>query len=207
MKTDLDPSSLARDGRELPVLPKAFFCFGEQIGKANIATDLGPRASEYIDDAARRGIHGRLDVVGFDGPNIAKLDYPWVSEYLEPWISKGLHIRYLLIKPSDGAKTRLTDLIERTKNDEGTLEVHILDTSKAREMSGCDFAEDWERFHFAVFNDPPQLWIENDHPPGETFAEGCVYFSPEKAKDEPLHTLLQSQFDLAWEKMASPLKN
>jgi hypothetical protein len=177
------------DEREPEALPSFSLAGGLYLREANIGTDLEPLTRDYI------GAGSRVQIVGNDGANIFAKDYPWPG-ILDLWLSKGCDVDYLLLNPSRYALSVLGKVAgSHLENDDGTLAVFQVKGDCSPTKDVADYLRQWERFHFAVFENPKQLWIESCHEPGRTSASDCYYFNPEEAEKSPLLEVYKSRFE------------
>lgn len=154
------------------------------IPTANIATDLKERVE------IQRG--SRAFIVGYDGPNLSADNYPWI-EMLEEWLKKGCEITYLLIKPTERATNALLSLVPSEAA--GKLSVYTVSEPSKDSGSAAEFINQWRTFHFGIFEEPRQLWVEGCHEPGVTVAKDCFFF-PKGVADKPgLLDVLKSRFE------------
>jgi len=158
-----------------------------QFPTARIATDLVPRVN-----AARGKRKSRILILGNDGPNIAKHDYPWLKD-LKNWIQEGCDVSYLLLNPSPAAIKRLKAEFAGCCNAKTGIQIYTIDRANVLPEDAKRLKQ-WETFHFVVFENPSQLWVEGYHASGKTVALDCAYFSPEAAGKSSLPDVLASQF-------------
>jgi hypothetical protein len=177
---------LDKKGAEQDALP---FASLHQAGvqpfpTANIATDLEPIVKVHSGSKAF--------IVGYDGANLSAPDYPWVR-ILKEWLDAGCDVTYLLLNPSPKSLEALAPLsITKTS---GRLCVYGIDKSKAGSPRTLEMINQWRAFHFAIFEDPRQLWVECDHQPGDTKARDCYFFPEDVAKKPGLPDILKSKFE------------
>ena len=195
----LDVLNHKSDAEEMEpeALPTFSLAGGELISKANIATDLEPRTKAYVQKGSRAYI------VGNDGINVSTDNYPWVN-LLRQWLEKGCDISYLLQNPEDKTLEKLRSLVQGKDTKRGRLQVFRIDGDAKKDSSTEEYLKQWETFHFAVFENPKQLWIETCHEPGKTWAHDCYYFSPKTAEQTPLLEVYKSRFDHVIENCGEP---
>jgi len=170
---------------ELTALPPG----AEYLKKANIASDLVPRAQNNFLDRPT------MDVIGNDSPNLSAPRYPWPND-LKRWLSeKKCSIRYLLLNPSAESLRSLADIKKQVGGER--LSVFILKKNPKLEGEWLDIIKQWETFHFALFDNPRQMWVETEHKPGVTDASGCYFLSPELASESGVYEVLKGRFEYA----------
>ena len=150
---------------------------------ANIATTLDPNVEIHPDSKAF--------IVGNDGPNLTAKDYPWIG-ILGKWLHTGCDINYLLLEPSEKTLDVFRPLLKA--NNPGKLSVYGIDRNAAS-TEAVAMIKQWKTFHFAVFENPRQLWVESDHKPQDTEARDCYFFPKEVAKTAGLVDVLKSKFE------------
>ena len=160
---------------------------------ARIATELGAEASRFITE------HSRVLIVGYDGPNLSRDDHSYWQDFLTKWLAMGCSVEYLLLgakeMPDSLFALQMAAVRVMSKGRKGSLVAHQVDPKKAQDREAVHFCERWRTFHFAVFENPRQLWIEGCHRPGYIEAEDCLYFSPEAAEKLAMLDLLKKQFE------------
>jgi hypothetical protein len=164
--------------------------FTQHFEKATIAHNL----REVADPHVKAG--SILSVVGNDLPNVSSEAYPWASKYLPEWLERGAEVRYFAIQPSAQA---LAKLFELTRRFGAKFQVRVLKVTAQGDPTASRLAAQWRTFHFAVFENAPQLWVEMNHPAGQTEALDCYYFAPDKAKDMPLFETCRRRFNWMFE--------
>jgi hypothetical protein len=171
----------------------------EFLPRANIATDLLPRVKDYMRKDSS------VDLIGNDGPNLnvpGNPEYPWFDALVE-WAKQGCTIRYLLLDPSPGAQEALA----RIKSIVGEGRFNAFKLKKDEKIKGewADIVKDWERFHFVLFNNPKQLWVETDHQRGDPSASGCYFLPPPLVEKAGIYEVLKSRFDYVVNRFAEPV--
>jgi hypothetical protein len=201
-RNELDQILKAYASEPDPIYPGAFRWPGvTHLDKAFIATDLGPRAKRHL----KKGSH--FCVVGYDCPNLIKKDYLKWEEFLASSCKKGSSFTYFLGKRDFSKKEiellvqRFQEIAEQSQAHRGQIRVFV--RSRRGGPLAESYANQWKRFHFAIFENPRQLWIETNHPEGETRAYDCYYLPPKIAKDEPLLNVYKNRFDMVVEECSS----
>jgi hypothetical protein len=164
--------------------------------RATIAHNLRAVADPFV------GGSTTLAVVGNDLPNVADNGYPWATEFLPQWIDRGLTVRYMALAPSDQALVSLRLLSERFGE---KFQVRRVRADLQRDALAANLAQQWKTFHFAVFENEPQLWLEMNHPAGQIVAEDCYYFDPSTARDFPLHASCLRRFNFMFDGFGEPV--
>jgi hypothetical protein len=160
--------------------------------EAKIATNLGPAADDYV------GAKTRISVVGYDLPNVTAADYPWLGR-LRDWMERGAKVRYIAQKVSDEAREKLAVLAAEYP---GQFELRVLAADEALDDRARKLAAQWKTFHFVVFENEPQLWVEMFHPAAVCEAHECYYFAPPRAREMTLHEVCLERFDHMFERAA-----
>lgn len=166
------------------------------------ATPLRREGRQFFDDA---GIVTRLEpqvkltansvvrIVGYDGPSFTP-DYIWLKT-LRQWIDEaGCEVRYLLLAPSECALDGIEQLRGSLLHPE-RLHVYSIDRNKALDGPTEQLLDEWKTFHFAIIENPDQLWVETNHPVGQKNAKDCFYAPPERAIHSASFVLYRVQFD------------
>jgi hypothetical protein len=136
-----------------------------------------------------------VHIVGNDCANLSGSYTHWMK-LLEAWISRGCTIRYLVRSLSTESLQLLSSLASKRGKNGGRLEVFkIKDLRKARPDMRA-LLNKWRTFHFVVFENPRQLWIETSHQPGNTYAEDCFFHPKCVAKHLGLIDVYKAQLDL-----------
>ena len=168
---------------ELAALPTG----AEYIPLANIATHLVPRAEKNFQDKPT------MDVVGNDGPGLSTPGYPWPDD-LKRWLAeRNCTTRYLLLNPAPESLNSLKKL----KKQKGGERLSVFVLKKGIELNGewADIIKQWETYHFAIFDNPRQMWIETKHEPRTTDARGCYFLSPELSHESGVYDVLRERFE------------
>ncbi len=134
------------------------------------------------------------------GTEIDILDHSlrWISErsweaQLLKWLRRGARVRYLVHVTDEEGEA----VVRRLAAGAGSGEISLFvikdkddkdDKDEKRPSAGgqagaSDVVRDTEDFHFVVFRDPDQLWLEGVHTPGEASARDCEYV-PRASDDE-----------------------
>jgi hypothetical protein len=182
-----EPDPLYPDAfRWLPVTP---------LKRARIATNLAPRAKRYLSK------NSNFYVVGYDCPNLTQSSYTKWEEFLVYSCRQGCSFSYYLGKTNPLAIERFREIAKASGARAGQIQVYT------RDHKGSVFAESyanqWRTFHFAVFENPRQLWIETLHPEGKTEAYNCYYLPPSKAKNEGLLDTCKLRFEMVTRECAT----
>jgi hypothetical protein len=167
----------------------------EPIERARIASDLGPRALEHLRN------NSNLFVVGYDCPNLTDPSYTEWEEFLAAACARGCGLTYYFGKKNKALIDRFRKIAETVKARPGQIQIYMRD-HKGQKFSET-YAEQWKTFHFAVFENPKQLWIETNHPEGSTVAFNCYYLAPREASNEPLWDVCKSRFEMVTRECAS----
>ena len=142
--------------------------------EANIATDLVPNVEDHIEYAFQQGQKPRIQAIGGDGKYFAKPGNMWSSS-LADWGKRGAAIDYLfMLKPCETAVEFLSDLSKDAK-------VRTFEYQPERNAGESQLENHmslWKTFHYVLFHNPEQLWLEADHPADSLQAYGCQYLSP-----------------------------
>lgn len=157
----------------------------QHFDEAKIATNLGPAADEYVHAGSL------VSVVGYDLPNVTAQDYPWLDR-LRTWLGRGARVRYVAQKVSAEALLKLQSLAAEFP---GQFEVRALRAGEEAECQSHKLVEQWKTFHFVVFENEPQLWVEMYHPEGQCEARECYYFAPSRARQMPLYETCRERFN------------
>ena len=165
---------------------------------AHIATDLVPKADEYLSGGSK------VYVIGYDGQSVSQENYRWTSDIMR-WVDQGNDVDYLLLEPHVEAVERLRHEARKIETVTGSLRIIGLQKKKPVKPEDKQLIKQWETFHFVAFDNPKQLWVEKNHPAGSTDAEGCAYFPPSAAGNSPLWTLLRHQFEHVVNSYGEPL--
>jgi hypothetical protein len=179
-----------------PIYPDAFLWLGvERVKKAAIASALAPRAKEHL------GKNSHIYVVGHDCPNLTQPSYKGWETFLVDACNKGCKLTYYLGKKNEAVIQRFRQIAEQSKARPDQIRVYMRDhTGSAFAES---FADQWKTFHFVVFENPRQLWIETNHPEGETEAHDCYYLSPADAEKETFLDDCKQRFEMVVRECAS----
>ncbi len=137
------------------------------VDRADVADALGRLAR------VRAGTG--IDILGLDLRLLVERA-AW-RDLIEDWLRKGARVRYLVQEAGEEGRKSLRGLA--AGGFEGTIELFVL---KAGERES-DLALDAKDFHFAVFRDPDQLWLEGSHTADGLVALDCEYV-PRAADDE-----------------------
>ena len=168
----------------------------DYLKEAHIAENLLPRVKDRIQDDSK------IRIVGGCGANLAEDDYPWYSA-LEGWLDRGCEIDYLMVAPDGPEVSKL--LADLTERGGGRFRGFGLRGSEQLAEDDRETAEQWRTFHFCVFENPSQLWVETNHPEGSTDAYGCYFFPPEQADKLPEFRVYRAQFDDMVKRCADPV--
>jgi hypothetical protein len=178
-----------------PIYPDAFRWLDvERLKRARIASNLAPRARRHL------GEKTRCYVVGYDCPNLTKRGYTEWEKFLVAACQAGCKISYYLGKTSEPAMQRFHRIATESQARRGQIKVYVRDREGSRIAES--YANQWKTFHFVIFENPRQLWIETNHPQGKTEAYNCYYLPPAKAKNEPLLDLFKSRFQMVVQECA-----
>ena len=169
---------------------------GTPCPKARIATDLKRLADPEGYDWVRAGT--TISVVGNDLPSAEDLEYDWLKVVLPEWMGDGAQVRYFALNPSKGAQQNLRDLAARFPV--GRLMARTIPDELDPTSHEAKLVRLWQRFHFTVFENEPQLWIELDHPPGSMKAFDCKHFNPQQSIGLPLYEQCRTNFELLFNK-------
>lgn len=161
---------------------------------ATIATTLRQDAESSVSE---RTI---LRVVGNDLPNVADPLYTWSKNCLPDWLQRGVEVRYFALNPSEQAVQNLALLSEN-----GNLKAKRLAGIEKLDETAKRCSAQWKTFHFAVFENSPQLWVEMSHRPDQKTASDCYYFGPEHAEKLFLYEDCKSDFDHMFDNFGSDL--
>lgn len=169
-----NPQITGKDMKEFPV--------------ANIASDLVPEAAPFVEASLKEGRHPRIRVVGFDGAYFEKPNNHWFST-LAKWTENGLDLTYLFTgSVCNEAITALQSLAK-------TGHVTVYKVRQPQPQFQKRLAR-WENFHFVLFDEPKQLWIEGEHLPEAKTATDCEYYSPAAVeKDISLFQSFSNRYD------------
>lgn len=135
------------------------------------------RKNAFIAETMRQFVKinpkSRIKIVGLDGANVGASirKYPWLGDILE-WVQNGSIVEYLLIAPSPLTKRLLKGELSNKRN---SLTVLTIDRQKTMSDSVREKLKVFRTFHFGLFLEPKQLWIEENHFPGVTHATDCAY--------------------------------
>lgn len=165
---------------------------------ARIATDLVPKADEHL-----KG-NSEILIVGNDGENVTSECYPWTNN-LKDWVKRGNTIKYLLVNPTQKAIDQLREVCNELIGTKGSLEVLTINRELSIEKPDEEFIKRWISFHFVTFDNPKQLWVEENHPPSSTEATDCTYYPPSIAGDVALWGILKRQFEIITSKYGLPV--
>lgn len=147
---------------------------GKHHPVATIAVNLRAEAEPHVNT------NTVLRVVGNDLPNVADPAYPWTKQCLPDWLAMGITVKYFAVAPTEAAMKNLNSLANKFP---GKLLAMRLDKGKALDNTANRCSQLWETYHFAAFENKPQLWVEMYHPPGVTEAKNCYYFAPGEAEE------------------------
>ena len=172
-----------------PIYPGAFQWPGIKCRpEARIATDLAPLAENHLGE----GTH--FYVVGYDCPNLTRPEYERWEEFLIKACKQHASFTYYLGKSSPKAIERFKDIATQGHAKPGQIQIYIRNR-KGSPLSEA-YANQWKTFHFAIFDGKEkQLWLELNHPEGDTTAYNCFYLPPEIAKDEPLLDIYKTRLE------------
>ncbi len=198
----------------------------KSCAKANIVTDFAPCADKNIFEGSRIRIVGCegyglfVDVKEEDSSETKEKNYKWRT-WLRKWVERGARIEYLLVLPTNETEQGFAN--PPLSNDQ-----NLPDKAKlAPLLEGIDFrafpkaltkeidpdtrktVRRMRTFHFVLIDPPKEktvgskVWIERNHPIGETFALGCEYSDVRKAKYksqyEEMSDIFGDLFDIAWD--------
>lgn len=173
---------------------------GEYHKTAAIATLMAPLVSKNLKEGSR------VRVVGNDSPNLCAEDYPW-KDHLLNWLERGVKVDYLLTAPSQKSLNVLKQLKEKASDHGDGLRVWFVvdDPSTLDALSEVDrqWLERLMETHFAVFENPSQLWLEADHPRESTDANGCVFYGVNSRFGHALGKTLSNRFTYLCESSAT----
>ena len=169
----------------------------EHIETAGIAKDLAKKADKNVHKGTR------IFVTGNDGPNLDAEKYQKWLETLRVWLDRGAEINYFLLNPSPKAIKHLVHFI--TGKQDWKLRVYSVKKSSHVPAATKRLLQDWKTTHFAVFENPPQFWLESRHAPEKTHAEDCYFFPREVAEKSSLPREYREQFDFVIHQCGKPL--
>jgi len=139
--------------------------------KAGAASVMVPLVSKY------RTKETEIKIIGADG-EYAYNKPSWL-ETIDLWMNEGNTISYLLINPSQNALSVFKKLKDKYPKR------FYLDTVRTdkdlKDEKANELVRKYEKFHFALFENPRQMWIEGYHPRGVDIAYDCEYVPPRKA--------------------------
>lgn len=163
---------------------------------AGIASDL----TRLADKNVRRGT--RIFVTGNDGPNLDGKKYAGWIKTLRLWLERGAEINYLLLDPNPSILGHL----RRSLSEKG-WKIRIYSVKKSLRVPSemRQMLKDWRTTHFAVFENPPQFWLESRHKPSEVHAEDCYFFPRKIAEKSSLPKEYKERFELVLHQCAKPL--
>jgi len=155
--------------------------------KATISYNAGPLIDRHVRKSST------LLVTGGDGLAVHKAGYPW-NGYLSKWLTRGVHIEYLLLDHTSQALDRLAEL--QANPGQGSLRVRTIDWSRVP-ATGEDRAtlEKMKTFHFVLGSKPKLMWIELEHFPGTVEARDCEFSPPDVVERDPRYDTLKRKFD------------
>lgn len=153
---------------------------------ANIVDDLTPRVEEHLTDSSR------IRIIGNDAAYFSKEGNRWYH-VLARWKARGCDITYFVMNPgSREVREKLVSL--QDAKGQGCFRAFSMGKID-EESKDAEVAKRWETFHFCLFEDPAQMWVELHHASGEHIAKDCFYYPPDLAGDMADYLLLGFQFD------------
>jgi len=162
------------------------------VAKAYIAETLAPNVDKHL------GEHSSARIVGYDAGYLQKDGETWFGT-LARWLDRGCDIEYLLINPhiEPGVKSKLESLAAGRK---GRFVVRTVTDTPPVDPRDKAVIEKWRTYHFCLFANPRQLWVEKNHPIGEYNAYDCSYVPPNVAEELADYRILNSQFSRLYSK-------
>jgi hypothetical protein len=129
-----------------------------------------------------------VKIVGLDGTNVVTgSGYPW-HNILEKWLNRTISVHYFFWMPNSPTKR----LLKTTALKHSNLRVFVAN----HQAKVTEFQRIFRTFHFVLISEPRQMWIEEQHGPGRTFAENCYFFNTEAThRYDDLWRSLDSSFD------------
>lgn len=145
-----------------------------------------------------------VSIVGTDVPGLFNRWYPW-KKILERWSHfDKIPVRYLLIKPNARTIEKMMELLNKNGANFSVRTIPSNYTTEDDDLKSL--IDESEEHHFAIFQNPKQLWIEGSHKRNDIYAFNCEFVSPSKAKDDPRGRLYERAFEILW-KEGTPLRN
>ena len=143
--------------------------------EAGIASVMIPLVS------AHRTKDSTVYIVGSDGEYAC--GNPQWPNGLESWLAEGNRVSYLLIDPTEAA-IKIFRRIQDQYPDH--FRFTAANSSSVRDKPRVsELIHKYETFHFALFDNPPQMWIEGSHPRKSPVAYNCEYLPPKEAATDP----------------------
>jgi len=158
---------------------------------AHIADDLGPLIRDHVRPTSK------ISVIGYDGTYVIAPEKDKWRLLLSHWLLMGCEVRYFLQEMDQEKRvySQLKDLSKLAEKSGGKFSVFVLKKDVECSPALKRSIRDWKTFHFVVFENPAQLWIESSHLPLETEAHDCYYFPPNVAQDSALPKIYGERFN------------
>ena len=167
------------------------------IPEANIADHMTPRVRRHITDQST------IRVVGADCHYLEHRE-KW-AENLRSWLERGCQIDYLVSQPSANAHGVLRDIHSEYPERFHFRDVVDLDDSISAENKKR--LKELRTFHFVLFDNPRQIWIEGNHPEESLQAFDCEYVPPKRAQRDDRYEEYSDVFEATWRHLVKAESN
>jgi len=163
---------------------------GRYWRRALIADTMPPLVNKYITNESR------IDIVGSD--LFYLMSRPNLETRIREWLTKGCCIRYLISKPHDGGIEIIVNLQKDFPDHFQAKEILADQSSPNVNIDILNIINALKTFHFVVFSNPSQIWIEDFHPANTAEAYDCEYVPPKLANIDSRYGEYLSTFDKIW---------
>ena len=178
-------------------LPDLLPSGAKHIDVAHISSNIEELLNPHIKTATERGHQIVVKVVGGDVPNLVQENYNGWRVLLSQWLSTGVDVEYLALgcpEHLESTKRVCSALLASCEDRKGKLALFTpaLESQEDEDVRGLlqDLIHEHLESHFLLaidLHDPAgsQMWVENEHKPGDTNANDCYYYRPCVAAKSP----------------------
>lgn len=163
------------------------------FAKASVATVLIPLVRGHIKEGTT------IRIVGNDGENLCNESYCLWRNAIVDWMKKfNCKIEYIFVNPNDQTVQSVKNIItemKQTKSSE-VFYPYKIDSEKIKNNKEyLEIVEMIKTFHFVVFDNPKQIWLESYHEEGSLTAYDCEYIPPALASNDIRFNILKEKFE------------
>lgn len=105
-------------------------------------------------------------------------------------------VEYALIEPSDSAWKNLKAIESESNGKIKLYRIPTPDQILTGNLRARQVVRECEVSHFALIDEPKQIWIEGFHPKEYTEAQAVEYVPPNEAENDPRYLSLKHKFEL-----------